>query len=542
MSLRRSRYIKHELFKKKAIKKLPPFLDAWSDSSSPTFIYSVVQKRNFSLPHLRECCWYLECKKNWQPDEEAALKIKLSSGEALEDSPEADDVIHLDSQLPEGDELVGPLDAPDTQKPKRRRRGTQDDSTKKRRNNKAKMVEDSSPPLPIEPLEFTKTMRKNKARVVEDSPPPSPEEPLDSTATHPHVVVVPRPPLMPIISSSSSFHASQDLILNASILQQRRVFHPVSKFILSLPPSRTRRAFGTKIAHIGMADLVIADLPENLPVPTVSDPPSSIPSWNVLDDGFLGELFDFADEIIHDDGALLLFHPQDDGDFRELIESHFPSFGFAVFKEWLGVNRLRLRSAKHPNKTTNLFQVLLLVRATKTIGSDADMRPRYSSFQLRDAPELKALGIELNLDDAIMNYTASPLMDGPQAWRGPREKDISFLSSLIMGTTDFGDVVVDVTAGTGMYHFFHLNQSFQRFFIFDIITNDYLATGASVHACKQLGRHIVALEDDKDIFTKVLQPLKDLTQTVKAPQSTQPTQSTQRRQPALKRPRPEPSQ
>ena len=78
------------------------------------------------------------------------------------------------------------------------------------------------------------------------------------------------------------------------------------------------------------------------------------------------------------------------------------------------------------------------------------MQPRHSSFCLRDANELKALGIELNMDDAIMNYIATPLMDGSKAWHGPREKDISFMSSFIMATTDIGQIVVDVNAGVGM--------------------------------------------------------------------------------------------
>ena len=54
------------------------------------------------------------------------------------------------------------------------------------------------------------------------------------------------------------------------------------------------------------------------------------------------------------------------------------------------------------------------------------------------------------MDDAIMNYTTTPLMDGSKAWRGPREKDVSFVSSLIMATTNVGQVVVDDTAGIGM--------------------------------------------------------------------------------------------
>jgi hypothetical protein len=109
-----SRYIKHELFKKKALKKLPPFLEAWSDSSSPTFIFFLAQKCNFSLPHLRECCWNLECKRTWQPDEEAELKIRLSGGELPLPPSQSDDVVVLDSQLPEGDEVVPTLDEANT--------------------------------------------------------------------------------------------------------------------------------------------------------------------------------------------------------------------------------------------------------------------------------------------------------------------------------------------------------------------------------------------------------------------------------------------
>ena len=89
-----SRYMEHELFKNKTLKKFPPFLDTWSDSSSPTYIFSPAQKCNFSLPHLHECCWYLECKRTWQPDEEAALKIRLSGGEPPFQS---DEVVLLDS-------------------------------------------------------------------------------------------------------------------------------------------------------------------------------------------------------------------------------------------------------------------------------------------------------------------------------------------------------------------------------------------------------------------------------------------------------------
>ena len=82
---------------------------------------------------------------------------------------------------------------------------------------------------------------------------------------------------------------------------------------------------------MGMADLVFADIPKNQPVPNVSYPAYSVPFWNALNLDFLGELFDFADKIIHDDGAPL-FHLDDNGDFKDSIQDHFAAFGLTIFK------------------------------------------------------------------------------------------------------------------------------------------------------------------------------------------------------------------
>ena len=57
----------------------------------------------------------------------------------------------------------------------------------------------------------------------------------------------------------------------------------------------------------GAADLVIANLPEGLPVPTILVPSSIIPTWNEKSEYYLQELFDFADENLHDNGVLLFF-------------------------------------------------------------------------------------------------------------------------------------------------------------------------------------------------------------------------------------------
>jgi hypothetical protein len=55
-------------------------------------------------------------------------------------------------------------------------------------------------------------------------------------------------------------------------------------------------------------DLMIVDIPEDLPVPIVSSPPTSVPVWNSADESFLPLVFDFGSSLVHDNGALLLFH------------------------------------------------------------------------------------------------------------------------------------------------------------------------------------------------------------------------------------------
>jgi len=84
------------------------------------------------------------------------------------------------------------------------------------------------------------------------------------------------------------------------------------------------------------ADLVIADLPIGLPVPTVLVPSSIIPTWNEKSDDYLQELFDFVNEILHDNGVLLLIFPFDNGEFLEDIERFYDCFGFAMSKKLIG--------------------------------------------------------------------------------------------------------------------------------------------------------------------------------------------------------------
>ena len=67
---------------------------------------------------------------------------------------------------------------------------------------------------------------------------------------------------------------------------------------------------GVQDAKAGV-DLMIMDIPEGLPIPTVASPASSVPEWNKLLDRFMETIFEIASGLVHDNGVLLLFHPDD---------------------------------------------------------------------------------------------------------------------------------------------------------------------------------------------------------------------------------------
>ena len=104
--------------------------------------------------------------------------------------------------------------------------------------------------------------------------------------------------------------------------------------------------------HTGI-DLLIADIPEGLPVPNVSSPSTAIPDWNALPSGFVESIFIFAETFLHDDAALLLFHCDDPNIHNEVVE-WAQEYGFKVHRDWWGVNELRLASPRNPVTTVHI--------------------------------------------------------------------------------------------------------------------------------------------------------------------------------------------
>ena len=121
--------------------------------------------------------------------------------------------------------------------------------------------------------------------------------------------------------------------------------------IVQQSEGRSLRFRGEPRVH-PFVDLIIADIPEGLPVPGVSDPPTSIPSWNIDTDNCLQPIFDFADNHLHDDGAVILFHPFRASTKGEIF-GYCDAFEFEVRKEWWGTNKLHLTSPINPTLTVS---------------------------------------------------------------------------------------------------------------------------------------------------------------------------------------------
>ena len=105
-------------------------------------------------------------------------------------------------------------------------------------------------------------------------------------------------------------------------------------------------------AASGGVDLMVVDIPEDLPVPMVTSPASSVPEWNRLPERFVETVFEIASRLVHDNGVLLLFHP-DDLQMRADIRGCMTAYHFSLFKEFMGVNRLPLTSARNASKTVS---------------------------------------------------------------------------------------------------------------------------------------------------------------------------------------------
>jgi hypothetical protein len=96
--------------------------------------------------------------------------------------------------------------------------------------------------------------------------------------------------------------------------------------------ARSRRHNGVVNAKATL-DLIIVDVLEDLPVPTMSEPADVVPPWNQSADSLLEAAFVFAKDYLQDDGAMIVIHPFQ-VDAKSTILGYCVEYGFETRKEW----------------------------------------------------------------------------------------------------------------------------------------------------------------------------------------------------------------
>jgi hypothetical protein len=101
-------------------------------------------------------------------------------------------------------------------------------------------------------------------------------------------------------------------------------------------------------------DLIIAEYPDGLPIPGVSEFPCQVPSWNKQVQNFVKFIIGFSQGYLHDDGALLLFFP-DSVQINKEVLSFLHNNNLEVKEEWTIVNSLHLTHPMHNSKRVSNF-------------------------------------------------------------------------------------------------------------------------------------------------------------------------------------------
>lgn len=92
--------------------------------------------------------------------------------------------------------------------------------------------------------------------------------------------------------------------------------------------------------HTGI-DLIICDVPDNLPIPVVS--PRDVLDWNAHGRAFVELFFVFTDANLHDNGLIMLTHGQDER-LEKRLKTKAVGYKFRLVRKWVGGNRLKLAS------------------------------------------------------------------------------------------------------------------------------------------------------------------------------------------------------
>jgi len=96
-------------------------------------------------------------------------------------------------------------------------------------------------------------------------------------------------------------------------------------------------------------DLIIAEYPDSLPIPSVSKFLGQVSDWNKRVQNFIKFTIGFSQGYLHDDGALLLFM-SDSVQVKKEVLSFLYNNNLEVKEEWTIVNSLHLTHPMHNSK------------------------------------------------------------------------------------------------------------------------------------------------------------------------------------------------
>ena len=233
-------------------------------------------------------------------------------------------------------------------------------------------------------------------------------------------------------------------------------------------------------------DLIIAEYPDGLPVPGVSEFAGQVPHWNKQVQNFVKFTIGFCQGYLHDDGALLLFYP-DSVQIKKEVLSFLYNNNLEVNEEWTIVNSLHLTHPVQNSKRVSnlaffsLFKFFILYdlnQSSNNSGPTVDVQTlkfkaivlvrSFSTPLVRQPKQLVISSsdefedVDLARDDVLFNIvtadTALKRNGGDTFWRGPKEKAVSLLQLLISGLSPPGGIICDLSAGTGMSVLFNSNM------------------------------------------------------------------------------------
>jgi hypothetical protein len=180
--------------------------------SSPTFIFSKAQKRNFSREYLIECCCYIECFKGFVLHPEFEIKKNLTVTQDLSNDDDAQEVEEITTL-----EVSPILDEERSSSKKKLAAKTSTTGVSK----KSRVIVDS--------VVVTKSVTVEDTLMGEAN-----SESLQLTQSR---VKVPIPPSLCQHLFSES--RPEVLVINDFIIKQQQFFREVHKFVISCSSSRS---------------------------------------------------------------------------------------------------------------------------------------------------------------------------------------------------------------------------------------------------------------------------------------------------------------